>query len=141
MHRIQIAPQALQIRPQLRGRLIPQLTILFEAVVDHLLQAEGQLRVRDNRRDGHLVQNRGKGRSRGLGRERMMARGALVKHCAQREQVATTVELFAFGLFRRHVGDRAERQAGDRALERVIRVFEREKCGVSLARPKSRILT
>ena len=89
---LEIAPDPLQIRAQVGRRLVAQLAILLEAVVDDLLQAQRQLRIQRDRRDRRPVQDRGEDHRRRLARERLAAGRALVQHDAEREQVGAAVE-------------------------------------------------
>ena len=61
---------------------------------------------------GARIQNGFEDDSRAFATERQRARSHLVEHCAEGEQVGSSVEFLGPDLLGRHVGDRAERRTG-----------------------------
>ena len=110
--RFDVPPHALQVGPQVRRRLISQLAIFLEAVVDHFLETDRQLGIQHHRRNRRTIEDRRENHGGGLAGKWMVARRALVEHDTQREKIGAWVELFAGRLLRRHVRYGPERDAG-----------------------------
>ena len=118
---LDVAPDPLEVRTQIRRRLVSQLAILLEAVVDHVLETKRQFGIQSHRRDRRAIEDRRQDHRGGLAREWVTASRALVEHDAEGKQIGAPVELFAGGLLRRHVGNRPERDAPDGPLREVAR--------------------
>ncbi len=84
--RIQIALDALQVRPHLGGLLVTQIAILFERFVGDFFQPGRQIRVQANRRDWSLVEDRVEYCGGRVAAEGQRSRGHLVEHRAERKR-------------------------------------------------------
>ena len=109
--RVGIAPQPLEVGAQLGGRLVAHLAVLFEGLLDDLLELRRQLRIDAGRRRRLPVQDGAQDDGR-IPAEGPASRGHLVEHEAEREEVRPGVERFAGGLLRRHVEDCPDRDPG-----------------------------
>ena len=103
--------------PQVNHEVAHGLITLGRVLLDRFLD-DGAQRLRDGSRQrrrlrvDHFLQELEIGRAA----ERSVACEQLVEHDAEREDVAARVELATRGLLGRHVGDRAEHDAGTRRL-------------------------
>jgi hypothetical protein len=94
------------------GRLIAEIAILLQRLVEEVLEFVRQIVIQRRGRGRMVVEQLVKDDRAGGSAERVVGRGHLVKDDAERKQVAARIEGFAARLLGRHVGDRAERGAG-----------------------------
>ena len=87
MTRFDVAPDALQIRSQVGCRLVAQLAVFLEAVVDDFLQTQRHLRIERDGRHRRSADDGRQNRRRRLPGERPMARRAFVEHDARLQRV------------------------------------------------------
>ena len=92
--------------------LVAQGAILLERRVDGIDQPRRRVGLQHGRRHRRPIQDRVEHHRRRRAGEGLLSCHHLVQHEAQREDVGTGVDLFAARLFRRHVGDSAQRGAG-----------------------------
>ena len=104
--------QTTQIHDDLAHRLIAIVTCLFERLLDDAPQSGRQFLSERSRR---LVDDRMHRVERGVPCERSSSFEQLVEDDAKREDVATSVERLACGLFGGHVRGRADHHVGSRA--------------------------
>ena len=101
---------ALQIGADVRGGLIPKVSILLERLEHDLFEAFGQVGSNGPQRRRLLMENRGPNDGT-VSRKRRTAGRHFVQHQPEREEVRSRVDLFAAQLLRRHVGQRADNAA------------------------------
>ncbi len=106
-----VACQALQVRAQLGCRLIAQITILLQTLVDDALQLRRSFGIQPHGSNRRRVENRSEDNSGSFAAERQRAGRHFIQDRAEREQVGACVQFLAAHLFGRHVGDGAERRA------------------------------
>jgi len=142
-----VALQPLQIAADLRGVLVAQVAVFFERLVNDFFHPRRHVGIEAQRRGRRAIENRIEDNGRSIAPKRHRARRHLIQHGTKGKQVGAHIELFALGLLRRHVGHRPHRHPW------TGEILDTDACGrfngrciglavagVSLARPKSRIL-
>jgi hypothetical protein len=86
---IRVPLQTLQIRAQFRSGLAPHVSILLQRLADDMFQFRGQIRLECQRRQ-RFVQDGVKQDRRRVSQERRPARGHLIEHHAEREQICAS---------------------------------------------------
>ena len=99
--------------------LIAHIAIFLQRLGDDLFQLQRKLGFDLPGRHGLPVQDGIEDEPGCAPRERMLARGHLVEHCPEGEQIRAAIEILAPHLLRRHVSHRPQRRAG--AGERFLR--------------------
>ena len=93
---------------EIAGRLKARARILFEAVLNDLVQRGRQHRADRDERRGLAVQYGADDVGRARARERALAAEHLVQNRAEREDIAAVIDGTAANLFRRHIADGAD---------------------------------
>ena len=106
------AAQAFEVRAKLRGGLAAEVAILLEAFNDDPFEFGGSSRIQPRCRWRSAMQNAVKNRGGCVALEGQNARGHFVEDDGERKKIAASVERFAEGLLRRHVGDGTDSAAG-----------------------------
>ena len=115
--------QPLQVAAQVGRGLVAQIAILFEQLLDDLLQLGGQRRVQLRHRQGIMLQNAVEDDRRSRAIEGQPAGRHLIKDRAQRKQVGARIDFLATRLLRRHISDRAHGRSGRGQVRRSGRVL------------------
>ncbi len=105
---LDLLAQALELVAHVEGRLVTPLGSLLETGRDHAAEVAGESVLQLGHRDGGVLEDGRHRRERRVARERPPARGHLVEHDAQREDVRALVDRLALGLLRGHVRDGAD---------------------------------
>lgn len=100
--------QALQVGTHLRRALIAEVAVFLQGFVDDPFQFGGHVGIQPKRGRGCCVENSLEDDRGTLAAERRNARGHLVEHGAEREQVAAAVDFFRARLLGRHVSRSTE---------------------------------
>jgi len=109
---IGVALQALKVGAHLSGNLVAQISVLFERLVDDVLELGWEIGVQAQRGRGGAVEDCLEDGGGTFSAKREHTGRHLVEHRAEGKQVAPRVQFLAPGLLRRHVGDGADGGAG-----------------------------
>ena len=104
--------QTVQVSSQIGGGLITERAIFLKAFIDHRLKLCRKIGIEAYRRSWRLVQNCIENNCGSVSSEWLASRGHFVHHGAERKQIGAGVQVFAAGLFRRHVSHGAHGAAG-----------------------------
>jgi hypothetical protein len=113
----------------------PALAVLFDRLRDDALERQRHVGVELHRRQRLAVQDRVEHHGRRAALERLLARGHLVEHEAEREEVRADVQLLAARLLGRHVGHGAHRHAVRGGEDAGFDQARRRVCCVAAASP------
>src|SRR5690348_11180958 len=107
LSRCRVTLQPPEIGAHLRGALVARFTVLFQGLTDNVIQFGWKFSIQSSRRYWRLVKYGIEDGCGSLTTKGELARGHLVQHSAEGEQVGARVQRLAKCLFRRHVGDGA----------------------------------
>ena len=109
--RLRVTLDPLEVGLEFGGGLISQVAVFLQQLAYDPAQVRNQFGIYPGRRQRGAVQNGLENHRRGSAPEGEPSGRHFIQHCAQRKEIATPVQFFPAGLFRRHVRDRAERHS------------------------------
>ena len=99
----------MEISANVGGVLIAQVAVLFQRLINDLLQSGREIGIQAQGWNRRTVKDRFEDDRRGIATERQRAGRHFVQHRPKRKQVGAGIEFFALGLLRRHIRDRPDR--------------------------------